>query len=194
MEPLPVSFFERAPRVVAAALIGALLIFHEKIVRIVETEAYHGPEDPASRAALNGRKGRFAIMWERPGLSLVYNVHRYWMFNVVAHEKGKVGAILIRAGEPINIAADLSGPGKLTRALGITPLYHGRDLTIKDDIYLAAPEEKQKITIGISYRIGIKRDLPIPCRFFDIKSKAVSRHKRAIREIEILWGNVGDML
>ncbi|MEM2637352.1 MAG: DNA-3-methyladenine glycosylase [Candidatus Korarchaeota archaeon] len=182
--PFPEKFYTRSPDIVASQLIGALLIFGPTVVRIVETEAYFGPEDPASRAAINGQRGRFSLMWERPGLSLVYNVHRYWMFNVVAHEEGEVGAILIRAAEPIIPSViDLRGPGKLTRALGIDASHHGKDLTIKGDLYLSPPQTKVE-TVGCSYRIGVTKDLMKPYRFFDPNSNYVSAHKKAVYYIK----------
>ena len=100
---LPPSFYSRDPAVVARALLGKRLVrvLSSEVLEgmIVETEAYFGTEDPASRA-FNGRKNYNRLMWGEPGRVFIYNVHRYWMFNVVAHEPDKVGAVLIRAMEP----------------------------------------------------------------------------------------------
>ncbi|MEM2127990.1 MAG: DNA-3-methyladenine glycosylase, partial [Candidatus Bathyarchaeia archaeon] len=64
---------------------------------LVEVEAYYGAEDPASRA-LRGLKRFNRMMWMEPGRAFIYNVHRYWMFNVVAHERANPSIFGIEAG------------------------------------------------------------------------------------------------
>jgi DNA-3-methyladenine glycosylase len=98
------SFYSRDPAVVAWELLGKSLV---RIIggdalegMIVETEAYYGTEDPASRA-FHGRKNYNRLMWEEPGRIFIYNVHKYWMLNVVAHEPDCVGAVLIRTREGV---------------------------------------------------------------------------------------------
>lgn len=66
---------------------------------IVETEAYYGENDPASRAR-GGMKRYNVLMWGEPGITFIYMVHGNWLLNIVAHEPGSVGAVLIRALEP----------------------------------------------------------------------------------------------
>jgi len=105
MKLLEKKFFERSPEKVAKELLGKILVrkLNGKILsgRIVEVEAYFGEEDPASRAYLGRPKYCVQLMKDEPGKILIYNVHNNWMFNVVAHERGKTGAVLIRAIEPI---------------------------------------------------------------------------------------------
>lgn len=134
-EVLPREFYERDPEVVAKELLGKRLIrkldeiFLEGI--IVETEAYYGLDDPASRA-YHGVKNYNMPMWKEPGRAFIYNVHKYWMLNIVAHEVNQIGAVLIRAIEPtrgvevmkrhrpVKKMLDLTnGPGKLITALKI---------------------------------------------------------------------------
>jgi len=97
------EFYARDPAQVAKDLLGKRLTrklennFLEGI--IVETEAYYGLNDPASRA-YHGIKDYNRLMWEAPGRVFIYNVHKYWMFNIVAHKPNKIGAVLIRAIEP----------------------------------------------------------------------------------------------
>ncbi len=59
--PLPAGFYDRDPAVVASELLGAVLRHEDELGavsgRIVETEAYLGPHDPASHSAV-GRKAR----------------------------------------------------------------------------------------------------------------------------------------
>lgn len=100
---MPKEFYERDPEIVAKELLGKRLIrkleenFLEGIV--VETEAYYGLNDPASHA-YHGIKDYNRPMWKEPGRAFIYNVHKYWMFNLVAHKPNQVGAVSVRAVEP----------------------------------------------------------------------------------------------
>src|SRR6058998_2680221 len=110
--------------------------------RIVETEAYLGPEDAASHAAF--RPGSRALFYGPGGFAYVYlNYGIHCCFNVIANPAGQPGCVLIRALEPVLGLAAMarrrrlepgarrlaSGPGNLTRALGITRRDNGADLT-----------------------------------------------------------------
>lgn len=72
MKPLPRSFFARPAETVAPALIGHVLartLPDGRLLtgRIVETEAYLGPEDRASHAYNGRRTPRNEMMYARPG-------------------------------------------------------------------------------------------------------------------------------
>ncbi len=183
------EFFERAPEVVAKELLGKKLIrkldktFLEGI--IVETEAYYGLNDPASRA-YHGKKDYNKLMWGKPGKVFIYNVHKYWMFNIVAHEPSQIGAVLIRALEPtkgiefmlvhrpVKKEIDLTnGPGKLTIALKIDKSLNGVPVTSESQIMII--DNKMEFKIGSSYRIGVKKDLQRKLRFYIKGNKFVSR-------------------
>ena len=86
LQILPKTFYERSPDNVARYLLGKSLVrkFEGKIIdsMIVETEAYFGERDPASRA-FNGKKRYNLMMWDEPGRLFIYNVHKYWMMNVI---------------------------------------------------------------------------------------------------------------
>jgi DNA-3-methyladenine glycosylase len=88
---------------------------------------------------------------------------------------------LIRAVEPVIAAAeatlDSNGPGKLTRALGITLEHYGVDLT-RGPITLYEPADPQAFEIGISPRIGISQAAELPLRFFIKSNRFVSRELR----------------
>ncbi len=187
---LPREFYARSPEAVARDLLGKSLVRGLDGERlegvVVETEAYHGGEDPASRA-YHGLKGYNAMMWDEPGRLFVYNVHRYWMLNVVAHEAGAVGGVLFRAIEPTRglktmrrlrpVADDrelTSGPGKLSVALGVTRELLGYPATDPDGpLYiLDAPCVADYCT---SHRIGVTRDLPEELRFYVPGNRFVSR-------------------
>jgi len=185
------EFFERDPEIVAKELLGKKLrrkldnIFLEGI--IVETEAYFGFYDPASRA-YNGKKTFNKLMWSEPGKVFIYNVHKYWMFNIVAHEKGQgqIGAVLIRAVEPKNgievmkthrsVEKDVdltNGPGKLTIALKIDKSLNGIPVTSESQIMII--DNKMEFKIGSSHRIGVTKDLKRKLRFYIKGNKFVSR-------------------
>lgn len=190
VEALPSEFFERDPETVAKELLGKRLIrkldkdFLEGI--IVETEAYYGLHDPASRAH-HGIKKYNKPMWNEPGRAFIYNVHKYWMFNIVAHKPDQIGAVLIRAVEPtkgieamkrnrpVKKVIDLTnGPGKLTTALKINKRLNEVPVTsCKSEIIIA--HNKIEFEIGNSHRIGIKKDLERKLRFFIKGNKFVSR-------------------
>ncbi|MBS7619540.1 DNA-3-methyladenine glycosylase [Candidatus Bathyarchaeota archaeon] len=190
MEILEKSFYERDPKIVAANLLGKKLIRRlngESLEGvIVETEAYYGLEDPASRA-YKGKSNYNSAMWEEPGRVFIYNVHNNWLLNVVAHEPGKIGAVLIRAIEPVlgieamklnrmvsNILNLANGPGKLTKALKIDKSYYGIMVTSKhSEIFIA--DHQTKFEIGCSRRIGVSKDLDENLRFFIKGSRFLSR-------------------
>ena len=190
MKILKKKFYQRNPKKVARDLLGKTLV--RKIGNntlkgiIVETEAYYGENDPASRA-YHGMKSYNKMMWDEPGKIFIYNVHKYWMFNVVAHEVGKVGAVLIRAIHPIEgidvmmknrktdqIEKLTSGPGKLTIALKIDKSLNGKWITKKDSgIFITEGIKPKKISK--SKRIGVRKDLEEELRFFIDNDKFVSR-------------------
>jgi DNA-3-methyladenine glycosylase len=191
MKPLPKSFYERDPATVAKELLGKTLVRrlnHQTLSgKIVETEAYYGVNDPASKA-YKGRKIFNELMFLDVGKAFIYMVHGNWLLNIVAHPKGGVGAILIRAVEPLHgieimmknrRAADIhaltSGPGRLTKALKITKEHNGLDVTkpASEIAIFEGPEESFEICT--SHRIGVKMDLPRELRFYIKGNRFVSK-------------------
>jgi len=190
VKALSKDFYERDPRLVAKDLLGKILLrkLDSEILsgKIVETEAYYGRKDPASRA-YRGRKKFNELMFMSVGKTFIYMVHANWLLNMVAHLKGGVGAVLIRAIEPIegieimwnnrNVKKlrDLTnGPGKLTKALAITKDLNGIDVTERDSQLLVIEGEKEGFEIYSSHRIGVKADLPQKLRFLIKGNKFVS--------------------
>lgn len=160
-------------------------------MRIVETEAYKGPEDPASHARF-GPASQAHRMWEAPGTAYVYicyGIHQ--MLNVVAHpgEDASPGAVLFRAAEPEkgseamrkrrgkDDGAELAnGPGNLTEALGIARDRHdGVDLTKPSGLFLARGEPVPDPRVAVTGRIGISEGQDRALRFVDSASPALSR-------------------
>jgi DNA-3-methyladenine glycosylase len=120
---------------VARELLGKVLVHMDggvrRAVRIVETEAYHGPDDGASHARFGPTK-RAAIMFGPAGVAYVYLIYGLsHCLNVVTGEEGFPAAVLLRAGEPLeNVLHSPRGPGNLCRALGVRRETHnGLDLT-----------------------------------------------------------------
>jgi DNA-3-methyladenine glycosylase len=192
MKILAKNFYERDPAVVAKNLLGKILVrkINSKILagKIVETEAYYGKEDPASRAYLGRPKYCVKLLYDNPGKILVYMVHGNWLFNIVAHEKGKGGAVLIRAIEPIkgieimqknrkvkNLIELTSGPGKLCKALKIDASLNGKFVNQKESSLMIYKGKKENFKVCSSHRIGVRQDLKKKLRFFIKGNKFVSK-------------------
>ncbi len=186
---LPKSFYDRDPAEVARDMLGSILVVNdgETKGKIVETEAYYGLSDPASRAS-KGKTKLSRWMWEDAGSTFIYMVHRYWLFNVITEKEGKPSGVLIRAVEPLEgldimikrrgttIIKNLtSGPGKLTIALGITGRDNGMKVYEKSSRIFIEKGKKESFKIGMSGRIGVREDLPEDLRFFIEGNKFVSR-------------------
>lgn len=116
-QPLEPAFFARPTLEVARDLLDCRLCraTGNGILRwpITETEAYDGPHDKASHARA-GRTRRTGVMFGPPGIWYVYLCYGiHWMLNMVTGPENYPAAILIRG------AGEVSGPGRLTRRLGI---------------------------------------------------------------------------
>jgi len=189
-EILSREFYERAPEFVAKELLGKRLIrkLGKNLLEgiIVETEAYYGLQDPASRA-YHGIKNYNKPMWNEPGRAFIYNVHKYWLLNIVAHNPSQIGAVLIRAMEPtkgmevmkknkpVKKLFDLTnGPGKLTIALKIDKGMNEVPVTSCESEIIIA-NNRMEFEIGSSHRIGVRKDLERKLRFFIKGNKFVSR-------------------
>lgn len=173
---LPGSFYTRDAETVARDILGSTLVFHDKRLRIVETEAYVGPHDLASHAS-KGRTKRTEVMFGPAGRAYIYLIYgMYDLLNVVTGSEDDAQAVLIRAGEPLeNISRTTDGPGKLTRALGLTRALNAHDLT-QPPLTLEPGTPPQSIVtttrIGIDYA-GVWKDAPL--RFYDAASPHVSK-------------------
>src|SRR5215831_17657506 len=160
--------------------------------RIVETEAYQGPEDLAAHSA-RGRTERNAVMFGPPGFAYVYLIYGMWeCVNIVTREEGIPHAVLIRAVEPIeNIDDKTWGPGLLCKALHIDRSLNGADL-LGDALWLEAPKNSKRSKITRSPRIGVDYAgawADKHWRFHDRDSAYVSTVSAAQRR-KLLRGNV----
>ncbi len=180
MKKLNKEFFERNADDVAKELLGKVLVFNSGLLKkrlrakIVETEAYFDENDPASRAVSNGDLR--ATMKMGAGTILVYGVHNNWLLNVVTGFEGGASAVLIRALEPINFEGNCSGPGRLTKVLGIDKLLHKKILGV--EIFIEDSEIISEEEIGKSHRIGVTKDLKEKMRFYIKGNKFVSGSSR----------------
>ena len=159
--------------------------------RITETEAYMGTEDKASHSYGGRKTKRTEIMYKEGGHSYVFLIYgMYECFNVTAGREGDPQAVLIRGVEPlenknlmwekrkVKKERDISnGPGKLTKALGITREDNGADLTEGENLWLEDDGYKVKDIIETT-RIGIdyaEEDALKPWRFYIKDSIFVSK-------------------
>jgi DNA-3-methyladenine glycosylase len=189
--PLPRAFYYRPARLVARDLLGCVLVSrHGRAVtagRIVETEAYLGPEDGASHAAF--RPGSHALFYGEGGIAYVFlNYGMHHCLNAITGRPGTPGCVLLRALEPLEGLATMgrrrglaggarrlaSGPGNLTRALGVTLRDNGADLTAPPLTIEPSPTPR-RFRVASGPRIGITRAVDLPLRFWIAGHPAVSR-------------------
>lgn len=183
------AFYQRDARVVARAMIGTTLVHAPphappRAARIVETEAYCGPKDLACHARA-GLTKRTRTLLGAPGHAYVFLIYgMYDCFNVTCLGEGRGHAVLVRGAELLFGAPDGArgdGPGRLTRALGITRADDAADL-LGDRLFLAARTSRPKISVtarvGIAYA-GEWADRP--WRFLETGSGHASRpHARLV--------------
>lgn len=182
MKQVSKEFFKRDALVVAKELLGKVVSFNGTSGMIVETEGYKS--DPAS----HGYKitPRSEIMLKSYGHVYVYLVYgMYYCINFTTN-KGEVGAVLIRALEPLegidkmkknrktdNLHNLMSGPGKLCQAMGVSKKQNnslvGKDVKV---FHYKKFKDKEIVTSG---RIGIKEEKVLDWRFYVKESGFVSK-------------------
>jgi DNA-3-methyladenine glycosylase len=192
--PLPRAFYLRPAPAVARDLLGCILVSRRGRAptagRIVETEAYLGPEDAASHAAF--RPGSHWLLYGVGGVAYVFlNYGTHHCLNAIAGAAGTPGCVLLRALEPLRgravmarrrgVAADArrlaSGPGNLTRALAVTLRDNGADLT-RGPLTIERAAGHGRLQIATGPRIGIARSVDLPLRFWIADNPFVSRGRR----------------
>jgi len=181
-------FFVRPTLTIARELLGKYLvrkIGREKIVgRIVETEAYIGPEDRASRAFGGKITPRNKTEYLEGGhiyIYLCYGMH--WQLNITTAKAGQPECVLLRALEPVEAKAGrekvASGPGKLCRWMRLDKSFDGEDLVASKRVWLEARGKRtKKSQIIATGRIGIDyagKWAKKPWRFYIKNNPFVSR-------------------
>ncbi len=164
------SFYNRPTLQVAQDLLGCFLVkknpegkiresrLQDFFYKIIETEAYVGPNDLASHAS-KGHTSRNSVMFGKPGIIYVYFTYgMHYMLNIVTEKQNYPAAVLIRAVEPINLnlkskiapspklwsVGDLNlkfnGPAKLTKSLQINKSFNGLPIyTKKHGLWIESP-------------------------------------------------------
>ncbi len=152
------AYFGRQTLRVARSLIGKYLVRANgngaTAARIIEVEAYVGPEDRACHAS-RGRTQRTDVMFGPPGVAYVYLIYgMYHCLNVVTEREGYPAAVLIRA---VDLELSLiDGPGRVCRALNIDRTLNRLDLTLGRDLWFEDRGEKiPKARVGCYARIGV---------------------------------------
>ncbi len=188
MRRLTKSFYERDALTNARDLIGCLFVHRHPAgtvaVRLVETEAYRGREDPGSHG-FRGVTPRTETMYGPPARLYVYFTYgMHWCVNVVCAPEGRCEAVLLRAGEPVEgieimranrggVIKDrllCSGPARLAQAMGISKPHDGSSLLRGGAFFCAEDDETAAMRegeISQTERIGLAegRGHDIPWRF-----------------------------
>lgn len=183
------DFYARDTLSVARELIGMHLVHARggtlRAGRIVETEAYQGPQDLAAHSS-RGRTPRTEVMFGPPGHAYVYFIYGCWhCLNVVTTAEGIPHAVLLRALEPLTGIQDRTwGPGLLCRAMHIDRTLNGADLC-GDVLWLETPAARRPppriasgARVGVDYAGEWARR---PWRFYDKDSRYVSTVSARLR-------------
>jgi len=137
---LPNSFFQRDVLEVAPEMLGKIIVRrfdsqqNQKFI-ITEVEAYSGNGDLACHAS-RGMTPRTEVMFREGGLVYVYLIYgMYWMLNIVTGKENDAAAVLIRGIE------NVSGPGRVGKALRLDKSFYGEDLFNSDRIWIEPGEQ-----------------------------------------------------
>lgn len=163
------------------------------IGKIVEVEAYRGRDDEAAHT-FNGKTIRNEVMFKEGGYLYVYFTYGMnFCANVVCGKASEGAAVLIRGVEPLfglekmklhrfdaRVLSDkeiinlTNGPAKFCKAFSITKKENGTDLT-SSEIFLLDSEDVSKKNIIVTQRIGIKKSVELPWRFYIKDNPYVSK-------------------
>jgi len=184
MKPLTKEWFAADATEVASRLLGKIVSYNGVTGRIVETEAY--TTDPASHGKTI--TARSQIMRDTYGHWYVYFTYGMHYCANVTTNKDSVGAVLIRAVEPLtgidlmekrrdttDIRNLCSGPAKFAQAFGITKAENGLPVEEPFVIYDAPSLPEVEITAGP--RVGIKAGIELPWRFYVRDSLYISSRR-----------------
>ena len=172
---LPRSFYARPVCGVARDLLGKVIRKGNRSGIIVETEAYLGQGDRAAHSA-RGITPRTRVLFGPAGHAYVYLIYGiHYCLNISAETDGIAGCVLLRALQPLaGIEISASGPGRLTKALGIDMHDNGKDVTA-GSLVIFEPAVQQRFRIETSRRIGITKSADLLLRFSIQSNAHVSR-------------------
>jgi DNA-3-methyladenine glycosylase len=184
------EFYSKDTKEVAREILGKVLVFRtgEGTLkgRIVEVEAYLGLNDPGAIGFRRVKNIPEALLMPA-GYAFVYFTYgNHWMLNINA-KTGKLGAVLIRALEPLegieimkknrgisDIRNLTNGPGKLTKAFGIDKRHNGLDLT-KSELFVE--DSSFEGEVAESTRMGLSKGKNRKLRFYIKNNMFVSKSK-----------------
>jgi len=152
------NFYIQPTLIVAKKLLGKYIvrkIGDKKIEgKIIETEAYIGPQDKASHAYRGKITPRNKAEYLIGGHIYIYLVYgMYWQLNIVTSQVGKPECVLIRS---LDLGKLANGPGKVCRYLKLDKSFYGEDLVNSKRIWLEDRGDKVKFSeIVATKRIGI---------------------------------------
>lgn len=190
-QPLGRAFYARPTSEVARRLLGHLVMSRigsrTVVGRIVETEAYVGPHDPACHAFGHRRTARTEALYDPPATAYVYFTYgMHWCLNVVTERVDYPAAVLIRALEPLEgievmrrrrggvpDRALCAGPARLCQALGITGT-ENRTSLIEGRVRILRGTGRRP-RIAVTPRIGVTQAADWPLRFLIAESPWASR-------------------
>ena len=160
------NFFLRPATELAPLLLGKWLCVRRGDAvlrhRITETECYFGEEDTACHAH-KGKTPRTETLYRAGGITYVYlcyGIHS--LLNLVTGEEDHPEAVLIRGIE------GASGPGRVTKLLGLTCAHNRLPLTPESGIWVeddgTPPSPYRALPrVGISY--AAPEDIAPPWRY-----------------------------
>ena len=190
------EFFQKYTPLVARGLLGCRLVRVVEDERlsgiIVETEAYRGRRDPASHA-FRGKTPRNEVMFGPAACAYVYfTMGMHFCLNVTTEAEGTPGAVLVRAIEPTegvqmmmenrgteDLEKVASGPGNLTKALGIDMDLNGEDMVLSPRLFLEQGETIKEVEV--SRRVGVSAGRAFRWRFYTRGSPFVSKGRPSVQ-------------
>lgn len=189
---------------VAQRLLGCLLVKETQAGItsgwIVETEAYLGEPDQAAHTYGLRKTPRLKAMYQPAGTIYIYHMHTHTMMNIVAQEQGNPQGVLIRAIEPlegielmeerrkvsgINLT---NGPGKMTKAMGITKEDYGTKIS-EPPLCLSTDQRRTPKEILATPRVGIPNKgewTHAPLRY-TVKGNPYVSGKKGTVDIDFGW-------
>ncbi len=194
---LPRKFYTRDVHTVAKELLGKFLVRKigrkHLIGKIVEVEAYDGSVDKAAHT-YGGKTKRNEVMFNEGGFLYVYFTYgMHFCSNVVTGKLNEGKAVLLRAIEPLGGLdkmalnrfgkKDIStmelknltnGPAKICQAFGIVRSENGTDLA-GNEIFILDSSKLSENKIASSTRIGIKKSVDLPWRYYIKNNSFLSR-------------------
>lgn len=197
MEKLTKSFYMRDVHLVAKDLLGKIFVrsLTDTIIsgKIVEVEAYDGTFDESAHSFI-GKTKRNEVMFYGGGFLYVYFTYgMHFCANVVTGNVNDGCAVLIRSIEPIDGIDKMSlnrykknsitekekinltnGPAKICQAFSISKYDNGKSL-LDNEIYILNNEPIKDELIATSKRIGIKKSVDLPWRYFIKDNPFVSK-------------------